>query len=116
MSSTRHVGSSDAGTPVPAPTRTLRALPSPMAQFFASPGEGWGGGRHGVGAMNLAPIAEAPLAIKIHLATVLPAFAIGTWLIFFSTKGAWWHRRLGAVYLALMMVTAVAAFFIRSIN
>jgi uncharacterized membrane protein len=66
--------------------------------------------------MNLAPIADAPPAIKIHLATFLPAFVIGTWLIFFSTKGARWHRALGAVYLALMTVTAVAAFFIRSIN
>jgi uncharacterized membrane protein len=66
--------------------------------------------------MNLAPIADASLAIKIHLATVLPAFAIGTWLIFFSTKGARWHRALGAIYLALMTVTAVTTFFIRSIN
>jgi uncharacterized membrane protein len=66
--------------------------------------------------MNLAPIWDAPLAIKIHLATVAPAFVIGTWLIFFSTKGARWHRALGAVYLALMTVTAIATFFIRSIN
>jgi uncharacterized membrane protein len=66
--------------------------------------------------VNLDPIWQAPLAIKIHLATVIPAFAIGTWLIFFSTKGAPWHRALGAVYLTLMTVTAVAAFFIRSIN
>jgi uncharacterized membrane protein len=66
--------------------------------------------------MNLAPIADASLAIKIHLATVLPAFAIGTWLIFFSTKGARWHRALGAVYLTLMTVTAITTFFIRSIN
>lgn len=66
--------------------------------------------------MNLAPIWQAPLAIKIHLATVLPAFVIGTWLIFFSTKGACWHRVLGAVYLTLMTATAIAAFFIRSIN
>jgi uncharacterized membrane protein len=66
--------------------------------------------------MNLAPLADAPLAVKLHLATVLPAFALGTWLIFFSTKGAPYHRRLGAIYLALMTVTAVAAFFIRSIN
>ncbi len=65
--------------------------------------------------MNLAPIADAPLAIKIHLATVIPAFVIGTWLIFFSTKGAPWHRALGALYLALMTVTAIATFFIRSI-
>jgi len=66
--------------------------------------------------MDLALIATAPLAIKIHLATVLPAFVIGTWLIFFSTKGAPWHRALGAIYLALMTVTAVATFFIRSIS
>ena len=65
--------------------------------------------------MDLAPIAAAPLAIKIHLATVIPAFVIGTWLIFFSTKGARWHRALGAVYLTLMTVTAIATFFIRSI-
>jgi len=65
--------------------------------------------------MNLDLIADAPLAIKIHLAMVIPAFVIGTWLIFFSAKGARWHRALGAIYLALMTVTAVAAFFIRSI-
>jgi uncharacterized membrane protein len=66
--------------------------------------------------MNLTPIANASLAIKIHLATVLPAFAIGTWLIFFSTKGARWHRTLVAAYLALMTVTAITTFFIRSLN
>jgi len=66
--------------------------------------------------MNLAPIADASPAIKTHLATVLPAFAIGTWLIFCSTKGARWHRALGAAYLGLMTVTAIATFFIRSIN
>src|ERR1700733_9293173 len=66
--------------------------------------------------MNLAPIADASLAIKIHLATVIPALVIGTWLIFFSTKGARWHRALGATYLVLMTTTAIATFFIRSIN
>jgi uncharacterized membrane protein len=66
--------------------------------------------------MNLALIAYAPLAIKIHLATVLPAFALRTWLIFFSTKGAPWHRALGAIYLTLMTITAITTFFIRSIN
>jgi len=65
--------------------------------------------------VDFAPLAAAPLAIKIHLATVLPAFVIGTWLIFFSTKGARFHRLWGAIYLALMTVTAIDAFFIRSI-
>jgi hypothetical protein len=38
--------------------------------------------------VNLALAADAPPAIKIHLATVIPAFVIGTWLIFFSAEGA----------------------------
>lgn len=61
-------------------------------------------------------IAEAPLAVQIHLATVIPAFILGTWLIFFSRKGGPGHRALGAVYLALMTITAIAAYFVRSIN
>ena len=47
--------------------------------------------------MRLALFAAAPLAIRIHLATEIPAFATGTWLIFFSTKGRLPHRVLGAV-------------------
>jgi uncharacterized membrane protein len=66
--------------------------------------------------MNLELIWQAPLAVKIHLATVLPAFALGTWQIFFSTKGSRYHRLLGAIYLALMTVTAITTFFIRSIG
>ncbi len=66
--------------------------------------------------MNLGLIEQAPLAVKIHMATVIPAFAIGTWLIFFSTKGARWHRALGAVYLTLMTVTAITTLFIHTIN
>jgi uncharacterized membrane protein len=54
--------------------------------------------------------------IALHLATVIPAFLIGTWLIFFSTKGARRHRALGALYLALMAITVVAVIFVREIN
>jgi uncharacterized membrane protein len=62
--------------------------------------------------MNLAPIAAAPLAVQIHLATIIPAFFLGTWLIFFSRKGARPHRAIGVTYMALMLVTATAAIFI----
>jgi uncharacterized membrane protein len=65
--------------------------------------------------MTIEPLLQAPAAIKIHLATVLPAFAIGTWQIFFSAKGSPLHRGFGFVYLSLMTVTAIAAFFIRSV-
>jgi uncharacterized membrane protein len=66
--------------------------------------------------VHLGLLADAPFAIKLHLATVLPAFAIGTWLIVFSAKGKRPHRALGALYLVLMTVTAVDTFFIRSLD
>jgi uncharacterized membrane protein len=66
--------------------------------------------------MNFELIKHAPLAIQLHLATVLPAFAIGTWQIFGSVKGSRPHRALGFIYLALMTITAVTTYFIRSVN
>jgi uncharacterized membrane protein len=65
--------------------------------------------------MNFEPVLSAPLAIQLHLATVLPAFAIGTWQIFASTKGAPVHRALGYVYLTLMSATAASTLFIHEV-
>jgi uncharacterized membrane protein len=65
--------------------------------------------------MTLAPLLAAPFAIKLHVFTVVPGFFLGSWQIFFSRKGAPWHRKLGYVYLALMTVTAIAALFIHQI-
>ncbi|HUO93530.1 MAG TPA: DUF2306 domain-containing protein [Rhizomicrobium sp.] len=65
--------------------------------------------------MTLAPLIHASPAIQVHVATVVPAFAIGTWQIFFSRKGAPYHRALGYLYLGLMTVTAVAALFIHAL-
>jgi uncharacterized membrane protein len=50
------------------------------------------------------------------LATIVPAFLIGSWQIFFSVKGKAAHRALGYTYLALMTVTSIAALFIREVN
>ncbi len=44
----------------------------------------------------------------------MPAFVLGTWLIFAGRKGSPPHRTAGKVYLILMTVTAVAATFIRA--
>ncbi|HEX3808655.1 MAG TPA: DUF2306 domain-containing protein [Rhizomicrobium sp.] len=65
--------------------------------------------------MTLEPLLHAPLAVQIHVATVVPAFFIGTWQIFFSRKGAPFHRALGFVYLGLMTITSIAALFIHAI-
>ena len=59
--------------------------------------------------MTLQPLLDAPLAVIVHFATVVPAFFLGTWLLFFSTKGSPYHRLAGKVYLTLMGVTAFAA-------
>jgi uncharacterized membrane protein len=66
--------------------------------------------------MNLDSIAAVPLALKIHMATVIPAFFIGAWLILVSTKGARFHRMFGVLYLTLMTVTAIDALFVQVIN
>ncbi len=66
--------------------------------------------------MHLGLIADAPLAVQIHLATVIPAFFLGGWLLLASAKGSRIHRRLGVVYLTLMAVTAIVAFFIRALH
>ena len=53
--------------------------------------------------------------MRIHVATVVPAFVIGTYQIFLSRKGAPFHRVLGYIYLALMTVTAITTLFIHAL-
>ena len=65
--------------------------------------------------MSLSPLLNAPLAVQIHVATVVPAFFLGTWQIFFSRKGAPFHRALGYFYLTLMTITSVAALFVHQL-
>jgi uncharacterized membrane protein len=65
--------------------------------------------------MTLEPLLHASLPIKVHVATVLPAFVIGTYQIFLSRKGAIFHRALGYIYLVLMTITSVAALFVRTL-
>ena len=51
--------------------------------------------------------------VYAHLATVLPAFVLGTYLMF-SRKGSKIHRLLGKIYMVLMMTTAIIALFIKA--
>ena len=66
--------------------------------------------------MNLEPLLNAPLPVQIHVATVVPAFILGTYQIFFSTKGSPHHRLTGYIYLTLMVITSIAALFIHELN
>ena len=62
--------------------------------------------------MSLAPLLAAPLAVQLHVATVVPAALLGGWLIWASRKGSVAHRALGTAYLLLMTVTSLTAVFI----
>jgi uncharacterized membrane protein len=57
-------------------------------------------------APNLAILASASLAIKIHLATVLGAALIGV-VLMARIKGTPFHRQLGWIYAAAMFATGV---------
>jgi uncharacterized membrane protein len=66
--------------------------------------------------MTLVPLFTAAPAVQLHVLTVVPAFFIGTWLIFLSRKGAPLHRALGYLYLTLMTITAIAAIFVHELK
>jgi len=65
--------------------------------------------------MTLEPLLHAPLAVQVHVATVVPAFLIGTFQIFVSRKGAPVHRALGYLYLVLMSITAITTLFVHQL-
>lgn len=55
-------------------------------------------------------------AIWVHLATVLPALPLGAWLLWRPLKGDAAHRIGGRVWVALMLVTAIDSFWIRTLT
>lgn len=66
------------------------------------------------GIMGAAPdhYAWKSWSVMIHVATVLPAVPLGGYLLV-SRKGTKMHKMLGKLWLALMVVTAIAIIFIR---
>ncbi|WP_234905784.1 DUF2306 domain-containing protein [Affinirhizobium pseudoryzae] len=67
-------------------------------------------------AMTLEPLLSAPLAVQVHVATVLPAAVIGAFLLLWRRKGSYLHRQLGKLWMALMVTTASSTFFIHSFD
>ncbi|WP_271439497.1 DUF2306 domain-containing protein [Pontixanthobacter luteolus] len=53
------------------------------------------------------------LAILIHVGSVVPAIPLGAYLLL-ARKGGARHKRLGKIWLALMVTTACAAIFIKT--
>lgn len=65
--------------------------------------------------MSFAPLLDAPLAVQVHVAAVVPAALIGAFLLA-NPKGTPVHRRLGRVWFVLMIATSISSFFIHGIN
>jgi uncharacterized membrane protein len=62
--------------------------------------------------MNLQPLLAAPAPVIFHVATVLPAFVLGSWTLFLSRKGSDAHRLAGRAFGVLMAATALSTVFI----
>src|ERR1700722_15550390 len=65
--------------------------------------------------MTLAPLLAATPAIQIHAFAAMTAFALGL-VQFAAPKGTLPHRTLGWIWVTLMLVVSVTAFFIHQIR
>jgi uncharacterized membrane protein len=65
--------------------------------------------------MTLAPLLEATPAIQVHAFAAMAAFALGL-IQLAAPKGTLPHRTLGWVWVSLMLVVSVTAFFIHQIR
>lgn len=65
--------------------------------------------------MNISYITEASLAIQIHLVTALAALGFGI-MMWVRKKGTPSHKLMGRAFIGMMVLTAISAYFIRSLE
>jgi uncharacterized membrane protein len=65
--------------------------------------------------MSLDPLLAASPAIKVHAFAAMAAFALGI-VQFAAPKGTLPHRTLGWIWVALMVLVSISAFFIQEIR
>jgi uncharacterized membrane protein len=65
--------------------------------------------------MTLAPLLQASPAIQIHAFTAMTAFALGV-IQLAAPKGTLPHRTLGWIWVTLMLVVGISAFFIHQLR
>ncbi len=65
--------------------------------------------------MSLAPLLNATPAIQLHAFAAMAAFALGI-VQLAAPKGTIPHRTLGWIWVALMVVVSITAFFIHEIR
>lgn len=64
--------------------------------------------------IDLQPILDSTRAVQIHVATVVPAFVLGTLQWILPGKGSALHKALGWAFMILMTITATVAIFIHA--
>lgn len=65
--------------------------------------------------MTLQPLLKADLAVQIHAFTALAAFALGL-VQFAAPKGTLLHRTIGWLWVTLMLIVSISAFFIHELR
>jgi uncharacterized membrane protein len=65
--------------------------------------------------MTLQPLLKADLAVQIHAFTALAAFALGL-VQFAAPKGTLPHRTIGWLWVILMLIVSISAFFIHELR
>lgn len=65
--------------------------------------------------MSLAPLLQASPAIQFHAFAAMAAFALGI-VQLAAPKGTLPHRTLGWIWVALMLIVSITAFFIHQIR
>lgn len=65
--------------------------------------------------MSLAPLLQASPAIQIHAFAAMSAFVLGL-VQFAAPKGTLPHRTIGWIWVLLMLVVSITAFFIHEIR
>ncbi len=62
--------------------------------------------------MSLEPLLNAPLQIQIHAFTAIAAFVLGV-IQLIAPKGTLPHKFIGSVWVILMIVTTISAYYIQ---
>lgn len=65
--------------------------------------------------MSLAPLLDASMAIQLHAFSAIAAFGLGAMQLA-TPKGTLPHRTVGWIWVALMAVVCISAFFIHALK
>ncbi len=65
--------------------------------------------------MSLAPLLDASIAIQLHAFSAIAAFGLGA-VQLAAPKGTLPHRTVGWVWVVLMAVVCISAFFIHQLQ